>query len=741
MSQGAERTWSPGSLHGSLKSHDKKLLKDHLRNVSSIAEQLAAAHDTNIDKELLKYVGWTHDLGKVHPQFQAYLRGAREGVEHSRPSSYFTLSLTQDIMAAEAVRRHHGGLQDIEQVKDFWAGDQLSFDSVNRDMKVLMPDWPYLFSEGDWYDLVDYVNLDLDVDEDDWLQLRTLYSLFIAADRMDAIGVSQVDFRELPGFHLPSFASDTDMSKWRTSVREICLGNLPDCISPGIYTLTMPTGSGKTVTGLQIARQFAAKINATSIVYALPFIAIVEQNADIARKVFGENVQEDHSGVFSSGDEVSESTQDSWHRMSGVFRYWTEPVIVTTLAAFWSALFNPRANSAMNFHRMHRAVVVLDEPQSIRPELWSGFGKTMQFLAEQWGTVFLLMTATQPIIGQGKELAQNVQPFPVSRHTYQYVEERITVDDLPHLLEDRLPIHEGCGLIVLNTKKSAYEAWLKLQRRLYGPVLFLSRSMAPIHRRQTMECLKCMRKKGRRHHLVATQVVEAGVDLDFDWVYRDMGPLDSVIQVAGRCNRHFNSTDPGRVLIAELVDSNDRPFHSFVYSKILTHCAREVLARHRAFSEHEVPAMVDTYYRHIIVGLRAEDCFQQICSGQWGSLPELIETKYSEEVPVFVELDPELIPLLDELEQTEWTFENQDRIRYLRRKAAQYMIEIPLKSLFKSMGAIGRIVTTSDHPPLRNVLSERCWLISRDAIGTLYDPLAGYIHPGLLDDDIANNMF
>ena len=87
----------------------------------------------------------------------------------------------------------------------------------------------------------------------------------------------------------------------------------------------------------------------------------------------------------------------------------------------------------------------------------------MQFLAEQWGTVFLLMTATQPIIGQGKELAQNVQPFPVSRHTYQYVEERITVDDLPHLLEDRLPIHEGCGLIVLNTKKSAYEAWLSFR--------------------------------------------------------------------------------------------------------------------------------------------------------------------------------------------------------------------------------------------------------------------------------------
>ncbi len=741
MSQSAGKMWSPGSLPGNLKSHDGKRLKDHLQNVASLSKKLAVMYGIDVDLKLLEAIGWTHDLAKVHPAFQAYLKGATTRVEHSRPSSFFTLSLTKDITAAEVVRRHHTGLQDAEIVKSFWAGDRMNYDVVNNEMLDLLPDWPFLFTENEWLDFIDWVNLDMRVDEEDWIKMRAVYSLFTTADRMDALNISEVKLAPLPKFKLPNFKQDSEMNRWRTYIREKCLSNSPRSVGPGIYTLTLPTGAGKTVTGLQITREFAAKSGAHSIIYALPFIAIVEQNAGVARKVFGGHVQEDHSGVFLKADENGETSPGSLRRMSSLFRYWTEPVVVTTFAALWSACFDPQANASMNFHRLHNSVVVLDEPQSIRPQLWSGFGETMEFLAKQWNIVFLLMTATQPLIAKGQELAADVKPFQGTRHTFQFVDDKISLEDLPYLLESQLPVDEGCGMVVLNTKKSAYEAWLALKDRLDGPVLFLSRSMAPIHRRATMRLLGFLREKKRKHYLVATQVVEAGVDLDFDWVFRDMGPLDSVIQVAGRCNRHFDTDILGRVLVADIRGSNNRSFHSYVYSKILTHASQAILSEHPVFTEREVPFLVDEYYKRIVQGLRAENCFKRISTGKWGSIPNLIELQDFHEVPVFVELDDKLFPILKELEEIQWSFETQERIRYLRRVASQYMIEIPLKSLHQSLGEIGRVKTASENPPLRSVLKGQYWLLSKDAIGVLYDPVAGYIHPSLLEDDIGNYMF
>lgn len=151
--------------------------------------------------------------------------------------------------------------------------------------------------------------------------------------------------------------------------------------------------------------------------------------------------------------------------------------------------------------------------------------------------------------------------------------------------------------------------------------------------------------------------------------------------------------------------------------------------------------MVDEYYKRILERIHTQNFFDNdIRKGHWGSLPKLIEEQDFYEVPVFVELDDGLLPLLEELEQIEWSYETQERIRYLRNMASQYMIEIPLKSLYQSLNMIGRIETTSDVPPLRPVLNGRYWLLSRDAIGEIYHPEAGYIHPGLQEDDIGNYM-
>ena len=156
--------------------------------------------------------------------------------------------------------------------------------------------------------------------------------------------------------------------------------------------------------------------HAKSIIYGLPFISIVEQTASVAKGVFGnENVQEDHSLAYGKGQEgeaVDYSKEAAaWEKMSTLFRYWREPVVLTTMVHFWESLFNPKANRSMNFHRLCNAVVILDEPQTISPRYWKGFGQLLSYLSQKCNTFFLLMTATQPQIASQEELAPQILSF------------------------------------------------------------------------------------------------------------------------------------------------------------------------------------------------------------------------------------------------------------------------------------------------------------------------------------------
>lgn len=209
-------------------------------------------------------------------------------------------------------------------------------------------------------------------------------------------------------------------------IKEISLQKARDIDKPGVYTLTLPTGAGKTLTGLSIAYEWAKRFGTKSIVYGLPFISIVDQTASVAKEVFNaENVQEDHSLAY--GKEHDKETVDyskeamAWNKMSALFRYWREPVVLTTLVHLWDALFNPKANRTMNFHRLSNAIVILDEPQTISPRLWNGFGKVLSYLSQKWNTFFLLMTATQPHIASEQELAPLNTSFPFNRHKYEIV--------------------------------------------------------------------------------------------------------------------------------------------------------------------------------------------------------------------------------------------------------------------------------------------------------------------------------
>lgn len=719
------------SIPGEAESHPGKPLVRHLEGTERLARTLAERQGLpEEDRHGLSEAALSHDLGKLDPDFQAYLRKERrEGVPHAFPSALFTLCLTKDLWAAEVVARHHAGFRNADgpmsDMRSAWFEAVVERDRTAARMRRLLPDFE-IPDAAAWMRCLSPAGQKMD--EHRWRRCRALASLLVAADRMDALDIPEEPPAALPPFHMPKTAARSpDMDEWRQMLHETCMKNAQERLeAPGVYSLSLPTGAGKTLIGLHVAHLAAERFGAPNIVYALPFISIVEQNAQVAASVFATEVQEDHSLALlresSKGERQEEETP--WERMLNLFRYWRAPVVVTTTAHLWRALFDFHANATMNFHRLCRSVVLLDEPQGIRPELWNGLGRILSHLSETWKTTFLLMTATQPRIVPAPEIRELAPPtvrFPKNRHNYRFVPGKHRLEDLPMLLEEGVPsFRERSGLVVCNTKRSAYDVWRTLREKLPGEiVLFLSRAQAPRHRARVLRYLRLLEHRGLRHFLVSTQVVEAGVDLDFDWVFRDLGPLDSVVQAAGRCNRHASKEKTGHVMVAELKgEEARRPFCEYVYSSTLLAATRHRLSSVETFDEGAVSSLVEAYYRDVEDRtLPSPDLWKGgIEEGRWARFPDLYE-KPLPGVPVVVELDRSVRPLLKEFLAAPRDLANVERRKLLRRRIQQYQVEISEKSAQRAMEVAGNIVTESDTPPLAPVGKSDMLFLSRDALG------------------------
>ena len=734
-----------GFLPGNCLSHPGKPLVNHLKAVSELAEKLADLYGPPASSarsdfgDLIRGAGLTHDIGKMQPAFQDHLKGIGPGANHAHISAWFTYTATRNFWAAEAVRRHHTDIQNTEELCGNWLPDGLTIAKVNAQMRQVFSAWPKPLSQAEWRQLENYLLSGPDVSEADWLELRTILSLLVAADRLDAIGGTLLDEAELPALTRPNFtAKSATMDEWRRDIRKKCLAAAAIIDKPGVYSLTLPTGAGKTTLGLEIAHQWAERFHYKSIIYALPFISIIEQNTLVARQLFPDRlVQEDHSLAYAAKNPAAPAetveAPSALERLSTLFRYWRQPIILTTMVQLWQAIFGTRANQTMNFHRLSNAIVIMDEPQTISPRYWQGLSQVFEFLSRNLGTTFLLMTATQPHISAARrEIAPPNTVSPCLRHTYRVLPGKYELENLPTILRENLPVTTESGLVVLNTRLSALFAYNRFQAMVDGPVLFLSAWMAPYHRRKVLKRLRELEKRGAQRYLVATQVVEAGVDLDFDWVFRDLGPLDSIIQVAGRCNRHFRRQpplSPGKVLVAELTQ-NARALCAYVYDDILLRAAREVLYANPAFAEPEVPRIVDAYYSHIMTALAPSPIWDDLRQGRWGNAPPLFDKADYPQETVFVELDDEIRSILQRLSQTKWNLENREEEKQLFRIAQDYVIEIPSQMLAKCCWKAADVCTSDKLPPLCQVLDGKAWFITRDGIkGGLYSEETGFIPP------------
>jgi CRISPR-associated endonuclease/helicase Cas3 len=540
--------------------------------------------------------GLWHDLGKYAPEFQDHLRRAMRGecvrrgsVNHSSAGAIHTLRRfaaantgNDDWRAvALAILAHHGRLPDLDRCEErlgltsrsaFTAARALYGSTIAgqpptelRDAALPaspVPGWAPLFT-------------------------RMLFSSLVDADRNDAAGAATTDpvtYAELIARfdqHIAKFGqAETVLNHLRQQCLSECLLNAT--AQPGCFTLDAPTGFAKTLAALGFALHHAASHDLDRIIYVAPFLTAIEQTAGVIRAAIGDNehriVLEHHSTAdrdlrattIQNGEEEPENYGPGADLAIERLRQrenWDAQIIVTSNVQFFESLHAHDAGRCRKLHRIARSVVLLDEPQSVPVEFMAPIAKTLDQLTRDYGASVVFVTATQPAFTYDKRRFVHgisaATPL-LSESTLQQMRGvatnrlgRVVLPkwDAPEepwsAIADRVSAADRATLCIVNTRAQARELYQEARDRTQDPVLHLSAGMCGAHRtdvlRQIRQLLPGLVK------VVSTQVVEAGIDISFPHVMRAMAGLDSLIQSAGRCNRHGTDPEPGvfEVFLAE----------------------------------------------------------------------------------------------------------------------------------------------------------------------------------------------
>ena len=587
-----------------LRTIDKKeqSLEDHLKEVGNITATLSSKIGTEQAGNL---IGLLHDIGKYSQEFQDYLKSAtglinpdadgyvdfnsmKGKIDHSTAGSQFIYESCKEFgtwgeivgqILSICIASHHSGLIDclkpdgennftkrmgksdnnthkIECIqkapKDFldFVKNEINLKFIenmfNQLKNIMVKNKPIVndFNIGFW--------------------TRMLFSCLIDADRTNSAdfehpeneihrSTKKVDWsipvNRLENF-ITNFKGDEDIDKLRREVSNTCKKRANE--KQGIFTLTVPTGGGKTYTSLRYALHHAKQHKLDRIIYIIPFTSIIEQNADALRKAI-ENEADKYPWILEQHSNL-EPEKQTWHSKL-VSENWDAPIIMTTMVQFLEVLFSGGTRSVRKMHQLANSVLIFDEVQTLPINCTHLFCNAINFLTNYCKTTAVLCTATQPLL--------NELNTPEKGQLYIPPENEL-VEDLPKLFSDlkrveisnlvrskewtkeqisKLAFNEfstlGSCLIIVNTKSWAQDLYQELKNSINEAEIFhLSTNLCPAHRKTILAEVRLRLDSSLPVMCISTQLIEAGVDVDFDCVIRFLAGLDSIAQAAGRCNRN-----------------------------------------------------------------------------------------------------------------------------------------------------------------------------------------------------------
>lgn len=535
-----------------------QLLSDHLSQVAGLSKQFA---DDFSAEELAFTGGLFHDIGKYSHEFQRRLEGAPIRVDHSTAGALVARSLYNPSISRileYIITGHHTGILNYgstesglqERLNKPFLPDYSAYkDEINPpDLAHFIPKINFL-KKGRGYTLSFFI--------------RMLYSCIVDADSLDTERYADKEKAALRGGYdsidllyerfseyidkLRSNSEKKELNKIRDDIFNQCSKKAG--LKPGLFSLTVPTGGGKTLSSMAFALNHMKLNGLNRVFYVIPYTSIIEQNAEVFRNIFGsKNVLEHHSNFDPSDESRDEDTS-----IREIFRLscenWDIPVVVTTNVQFFESLFSHKRSRCRKIHNLAKSVIILDEAQMLPTHYLRPCLSALTELVRNYGSTVVICTATQPKIGDLVDCSVYPVEIVDAPDTIYEAFKRVTIENLGilddgDLIERLKKLHQV--LCIVNTRKHAQILYDHLSQS--GPCFHLSAKMCPVHRRKHLKMIKQTLATGSSCRVISTQLIEAGVDIDFPVVFRAMTGIDSIGQAAGRCNREAK-IDNGQVFI------------------------------------------------------------------------------------------------------------------------------------------------------------------------------------------------
>lgn len=721
-------------------SHPNKTLPEHLGNVFEMANLFNILKNEE-SENLLKIIVYCHDFAKSTDFFQQYLNqkysGPREYKNHAKLSAIFAfytakkLNIAKNFIPYIAILAHHGNLRDfyIESTSNV---EKKQVESINFDeIKEVYKDFKLL----DKQEFLNYIKNDFSEElyncEDkldkttikDYFLTLYLFSLLIDSDKLDA-GFDNKDkiqelYRKIENLNLPESVDvykieffkaiePKGLNKLREdiyndAVNYVKKANLDD----KILSINVPTGTGKTLTSMAFAlklrnRLIKEKNINPKIIYCLPFTSIIDQNFNVIEDILKVNnieplshrlLKHHHIADVDYKDENDEFGTDKSLLLT---ENWMSSIVVTSFVQFFHTIISNRNKSLKKFHNIANSIVILDEIQSVPHKYWKLINKSLSIFSKMFNTYFVLVTATQPMIFR-EEINEIIEVIDKKEKYFKsqllnriILQNHLTVQTLeefkPKLLDDINQNKTKSFLIILNTIKSSQSIFeYLLENTDNQDILYLSTTILPKDR---IEIINKVKNRTKRIILVSTQVVEAGVDIDLDIVYRDLAPLDSIFQSAGRCNRN-SSSDKGIVKVIKLLDENNKnvPYSDYIYDKVLLDQTRKLIETKAEFSENEFLDLSNKYYESLVLSNDTSDkILKNMEKLKFKTVNESFKLikEETKAIDVFIESTneaEEIIRKYDEIKNdtTLKSFEKKNKFLEIRSDFYKYVISVRLK--------------------------------------------------------------
>ena len=731
-------------------SHPTKPLAQHINEVKKATLWILERHspESVLNSELFRE--WSvrlcalHDLGKGSKAFQSYIRAPKTYQDDPRKKAHTPLSLVLSTLLLEdegsdksiawgvlqAVLCHHGYLRTRKELMSSLEND--SFAKIIDEQLQSLSVEPLARATGECLsklqidDECRYEALDFLEDCEDALEqifrenpreairLRLwsqfLFSVLLEADKAllavrDAHSYQRESYTPFTLEQIEGFlesAPNHSINRLRQKARASVLNTLKERSDKKLFSLCLPTGLGKTLCAATWAFWLREHIaHQSKIIVVMPFLSVIEQTETVYRRVL--QISEQGSTVMSSHS-LSQRSFDSENDGSTADFFldtWRTQLLLTTYDQFLMSLMSPRGKHQMRLHQLCDAIIIFDELQTIPCRLWRPFEALLDSLCEQGNSHVLAMSATLP------EVLSDATPLLSEEETREFFHcfgrYELSLDCWnPQSLEDFTDALNECidrgdwsemrVLVTLNTRKSARSVRDAIEFHSGDAPCFLTADVTPFERLQLIDTLKI----NKPCLVVATQCIEAGVDLDFDLVIRDFAPLDSLVQIAGRCNRN-NKRPRCKVQIVHLQDDeSNKPFYHFVYDSIHLDATYQVLQGREVVFEEDVLELSQRYFRELE---RRKDNGDELLKRYvlWEEHPnirELLRGEQSEQY-AFVVLDERVQrekKLLDNLLALELNpddfgdkWEYRRAVKHLAAELSRYTVSIYAKPGFEPL--------------------------------------------------------